>query len=208
TGQRTNWSTDAKEFRERPRGQKLTFTCPPAGAAGTVYGTDIYTDDSSICTAAAHAGAITIADGGKVTIILRGGQAVYAGSTQNGVTSSDWNGPWGWSFEIENGKPRSQSNIPVIPWSQVANDYSGHAGKRFTFKCPPKGEAASVWGTGVYTDDSSICTAGVHAGKITLEEGGIVTIMITEGASAFHGSSRNGIDSSDWSEWPRGFRVV
>jgi hypothetical protein len=208
TGQRTTWATDAKDFRERPRGQKLTFTCPSAGTTGTVYGTGIYTDDSSICTAAAHAGVITIAEGGKVTIILRGRQETYAGSTQNGVTSSDWNSPWNWSFEIENDSPRSRSSHPAISWSQAASDYSGAVGKRFTFICPPKGEAAAVYGTGVYTDDSSICTAGVHAGKITLEEGGTVTIVITDGASAFYGSVRNGIDSSDWSEWPRGFRII
>ncbi|WP_374778278.1 LCCL domain-containing protein [Streptomyces sp. NBC_01310] len=207
-GERISWSTDASDFRQRPRGQKLTFQCPPSGTPNTVYGTDVYTDDSSICYAAVHAGSITLAEGGKATITLREGRAGYIGSTRNGVASQDWTGHWNWGFEIQTKNPKPQSNVAAISWSQAASDYSDQVGKRFTFKCPAGGEAASVWGTGTYTDDSSICTAGVHAGKISFEEGGTVTIVIADGASAFRGTSQNGVTSSDWSQWPRSFHFA
>ena len=45
------------------------------GSAGPVYGTDIYSDDSSICTAAVHAGRVDFAEGGLVTIQITGPRA-------------------------------------------------------------------------------------------------------------------------------------
>ena len=62
-----------------------------------MWGTDVYTDDSSICTAAVSAGLITFQAGGSVTIEIRQGQSSYAGSTRNGVTSKGY-GSWNGSF--------------------------------------------------------------------------------------------------------------
>ena len=62
-----------------------------------LYGTDVYTDDSSICTAAVHAGLISFQAGGSVTIEIRQGQSSYAGSARNGVTSKGY-GSWNGSF--------------------------------------------------------------------------------------------------------------
>ncbi|MFI2369884.1 LCCL domain-containing protein [Streptomyces sp. NPDC018833] len=208
TDQQISWSTTATDYRDNPRGQKLTFLCPSNGTPETVYGTEVYTDDSSICSAAVHAGTISFEEGGKVTIILREGQAQYSGSARNGVESQDWNSEWDGSFQILTADSERRPYIPTISWSQTASDYSDQIGKKFSFKCPPSGTAASAWGTDRYTDDSSICTAGVHAGEITLQDGGTVSIVISDGASAFQGSYRNGIESSDWGEWPRGFYFV
>ena len=61
------WAANATSFRPQA-GAMLTFQCPPNGAPGTVWGSDIYSDDSSICTAAAHSGRITRAAGGVVQI--------------------------------------------------------------------------------------------------------------------------------------------
>ncbi|XP_026190061.1 uncharacterized protein LOC34618374 [Cyclospora cayetanensis] len=51
-----------------------------------IRGTFVYTDDSSICKAAIHAGAIGH-NGGEIAIVLGYGQQSYWGSTRNGVTS-------------------------------------------------------------------------------------------------------------------------
>jgi hypothetical protein len=59
----------------------------------------VYTDDSSVCTAAVHAGAITVEDGGEVTIEITAGEDSYEGTEQNGIESFDY-GPWGGSFSI------------------------------------------------------------------------------------------------------------
>ena len=92
------WSDTAIPYRGR-NGERITFTCAAGGTPRTVWGTDVYTDDSSVCTAAVHAGAITVADGGDIVVEILPGQSGYTGSTRNGITSSNW-GSWSGSFSI------------------------------------------------------------------------------------------------------------
>lgn len=97
-----SWSSNALTYGydcPARQGEELTVVCPGGGSPGSLWGTGIYTHDSSICTAAVHAGVINTVTGGLVTIVLRGGQAAYTASTQNGVTSSDW-GYWDCSFSL------------------------------------------------------------------------------------------------------------
>ena len=72
---------------------------PPGGSAGDDLGTDVYTHDSSICTAAVHAGRITFASGGTVTIEMRAGAATHTSTARNGVTSNPY-GSWYCSYAI------------------------------------------------------------------------------------------------------------
>ncbi len=90
------WSDTASSLRGR-LDQDFTYMCPSSGRVGTVYGTDVYTDDSSICSAAVHAGLITARDGGKVIIRIRPGENSYIASDRNGVRSNGYGG-WGGSF--------------------------------------------------------------------------------------------------------------
>src|SRR5690606_3844651 len=65
------------------------FECP-ANCADTeyeVWGSEIYTLDSSLCAAAIHAGAISNADGGTVLTTWLSGQEAYAGTEQNGIST-------------------------------------------------------------------------------------------------------------------------
>ena len=81
------------------------------------------------------------------------------------------------------------------------------AGKTYKFKCPPGGKESSVWGTDIYTVDSSICNAAVHAGKLTSESGGSVTIELRPGESSYKGSTRNGIKTNDYGKYGQSFAV-
>lgn len=74
-------------------------------------------------------------------------------------------------------------------------------GSDFAYRCPAGGSAGSVWGTDLYTHDSSICTAAVHAGRITLAAGGDVVIRMQAGASSYAASTRNGITSLPYGAW-------
>jgi hypothetical protein len=94
-----------------------------------------------------------------------------------------------------------------VSWFSSARQFSGGTGVRLGFNCPASGTPQKVWGADTYTDDSSICTAAVHAGRITLAAGGQVTIEIRPGLSSYGGSSRNGITSLDYDEWDRSFMV-
>ena len=92
----TNWGTNAKSSVLQV-GQRYSCNCPGNGSFGSVWGTDIYTDDSSICTAAAHAGLITREAGGTVILEIRTGQQSYVGSSRYGVGTTSY-GQWGRSF--------------------------------------------------------------------------------------------------------------
>src|SRR6185503_11633274 len=73
-------------------GETLTVTCAPLGprdSRGGIWGNQVYTDDSSICTAAQHQGLITEA-GGSVTVEVLPGHDTYLGSMRNGVESKSY----------------------------------------------------------------------------------------------------------------------
>lgn len=68
------------------------YTCPgmpECGAVGVVWGSGPYTADSCICKAARHAGAIG-SGGGTFHVKMAKGEAMYPGSTANGVTSQPY----------------------------------------------------------------------------------------------------------------------
>lgn len=91
------------------------------------------------------------------------------------------------------------------PWQTTMSGFK--VGERVRHVCPPGGSEYTVWGgeNGVYTDDSSICTAAVHAGLVTLERGGSVTVTKTEGLSDYPGSTHNGVTTREWGSWPGSF---
>jgi LCCL domain len=90
------WSTNVGPFVGR-NGLKVAFVCPPSGTVGSLWGSGPFTDDSSVCTAAAYAGLITLADGGRVVIQITPGEEAYAAGEANGITAQSY-GPWRGSF--------------------------------------------------------------------------------------------------------------
>lgn len=85
-------------------GQRVEVTCEPQFPLRSVWGDDVYTDDTDICSAAVHAGAISRASGGRVVIEVRPGQSRYGASTRNGITSGEW-GEWTGSFAVVSEEP-------------------------------------------------------------------------------------------------------
>lgn len=94
-----------------------------------------------------------------------------------------------------------------VTWRSSAEEFRGRDGTLVTYDCPPQGTAGSIWGDGPYTDDSSVCTAGVHAGRITLAEGGTVVIRIEPGMDAYASSDANGIVTRSWRSWGGSFVI-
>lgn len=79
-------------------GEGLTCSCAAnINTTSGLYGTDRYTADSGVCLAAVHAGKITAAAGGEVTLYTGPGCGQFKSTTQNGVTSSAW-GSYGNTF--------------------------------------------------------------------------------------------------------------
>lgn len=95
-----------------------------------------------------------------------------------------------------------------VAWSSSASAFACVPGARHTLTCPAGGKRETVWGSGPYTDDSSVCTAAVHAGAVSFDKGGAVTIEMRAGDSAYTSSSVNGVPTSTWGAWRCGFVVV
>ncbi len=208
------WATQADTYRGK-NGQRFTFVFPGNGTVSSrVWGTDLYTDDCSIASAAVHAGLITPQNGGVVTIEIRPGAGSYQGSTRNGVVSQGYGGFAGSFVFVNSGG--STTIVPTPPantiqgtWATQADTYRGKNGQRFTFVFPGNGTVSSrVWGTDLYTDDCSIASAAVHAGLITPQNGGVVTIEIRPGAGSYQGSTRNGVVSQGYGGFAGSFVFV
>ena len=98
-------------------------------------------------------------------------------------------------------------NGPARPttWEANATSLNGKDGETMTLACSPNGEAHTIWGSDIYTSDSSICTAAVHSGLITLAEGGTVTIEMRPGRSIYGASERHGVTSGTYGSWNQSF---
>ena len=97
-----DWRTSPLDLNLRGfNGERFRFHCPPGKPVpGQVIGSGPYTDASSICAAAVHAGVIRAASGGLVTIEVRPGQTHYVGSLSHYLQSEDYEPFWSGSFLV------------------------------------------------------------------------------------------------------------
>lgn len=65
----------------------------------------------------------------------------------------------------------------------------------------------SVWGTDVYTGDSSLALAAVHAGALKPGETAIVRVTVMRPLSQYQGSVRNGVTSHDYGRYGTAYGV-
>lgn len=205
------WTQNATSLRGQ-NGSTFSYYCPPVGTIGTVYGTNTYTDDSSICSAAVHMGLFTAATGGYPTIQIKAGESIYYGDIRNGVTSYSY-GSWSGSYifvDYPSLAPIIKTPLNPVKWTDSANTLSleSRIGETFDFTCSANGTLGSIWGTDTYTSDSSVCTAAVHAGRITRVNGGSVKIQIQAGAASYTGSTRNGVTSSSYGSYSGSYIFV
>ena len=187
--------TSAVGYRSQ-LGRVLTFICPSnLNTSREIWGTDIYMYESPICTAAVHAGVFTPGTSGQVTIVMGPGAKSFEGKGRNDVQSSSY-GPADSTYSFTSDEPGQIDWYTTL--DRVPDDF--HA--PLTLLCPPKGNTGtSVWGTDVYTYSSTICVAAVHAGAITLDAGGRVTVTFQPKQQTFLGSDHNKISSRDWTHW-------
>jgi hypothetical protein len=104
---------------------------------------------------------------------------------------------------IGNGSARA------ISWSTSATEHRSKNGQRFSYSCPASDSLSfALWGTDIYTDDSSVCLAAAHVGLISPQLGGTVTIEILPEQQSYTGSTRNGVTSAGYAYWYGSFRFV
>tara|TARA_R110002124_G_scaffold84563_3_gene220058 strand:- start:1157 stop:2041 length:885 start_codon:yes stop_codon:yes gene_type:complete len=211
----------------------LTCTCPANFNISTsLWGTDIYTADSYICTTALHASVLD-RSGGRVTIEMLPGQNSYAGTKRNGVSTRSY-GKYTASYRFVNPSTTGSSQTAASPrgkktgsrnpfekgaaailngiglggLGQATDQQAGEnigqctgatkwrgTGKSLSCTCPANFSVKGpIWGTDIYTDDSYICKAALHAGRIG-RSGGQVSIRMIDGQSSYAGTLRNGVTS-------------
>ena len=97
-----DWRTSPLDLDLRGmNGARYRFLCPPGKPLESLLtGDGLFTDASSICSAAAQAGVIQAKGGGLVTIEIRPGRDHYMGATRNFVRSNSYAARWEGSFVI------------------------------------------------------------------------------------------------------------
>jgi hypothetical protein len=207
----TGWDRDARSLRGNLE-SVYGIECLPNGVLKTVYGTNVYTDDTGICSAAVHAGLISVQQGGIVGIKIKPGQEFYLGSTYNGVDSRDY-GFWNGSYVFVNTETLAElasRPVPKVSSTFTASQFASKINQSYTFTCAENVNliSPSVWGSDIYTSDSSICRAAVHAGVINAANGGTVTFKIISGQPGYAGTSRNGITTQSYGSYSSSYEFV
>ena len=158
-----------------------------------IFGTIVYTLDSPICKAAIHSG-ILKEQGGKIIIKLVSGLKYYMGSMQYGIQSVGISKST-LAYIIENAPP-----VSIISCKETASNiiFSGPIGMKFLVKCPVDCSKIShnVFGSNIYSGDSSICQSAIHFGALN-DRGGEVNFVIEKGEKLYYGKRSFGIESKD-----------
>ena len=93
---------------------------------------------------------------------------------------------------------------PIVNSTYSSNincmDKRGKNGEYYSYYIKGSNEG-TVWGDGIYTDDSNIAKAAVLEGKCQIGEEKLVVIKIIEGKSLYGTCTKNGINSCSWGNW-------
>lgn len=195
------------------------FKVTGVARSGSVWGTNAYTSDSALAVAAVHAGVLVDGQTGVVRAVIVPAQTNYAGSTVNGVTSNSY-GQYVGAYALSNpagtvsliAYPGMLGNPLPDPGSLSAHRGRNLAAQHFNVTGSTTG---GVWGTGIYTDDSKLAVAAVHAGILAVGQQGIVKVVIrpglsvspTQGTNPYVGSTANGVTSNSFGTYAGSFSV-
>ncbi len=95
----------------------------------------------------------------------------------------------------------------VLPDPGSLTMYRDRVGQVFSFEVTGS-TSGMIWGSDIYTDDSSLATAAVHAGVLAPGQTGVVTVEIFGPYKGYEASNRNGVQSSDYRKWEGSFTFV
>jgi hypothetical protein len=93
------------------------------------------------------------------------------------------------------------------PGSLTMYQQPQHIGKILTFRVTGAAQG-SLWGTETYTLDSTLAAAAVHMGVLKVGQTGNVRVMILGPSVGFVGSTRNGLTSSNYANYPGAYRIL
>jgi LCCL domain len=111
---------------------------------------------------------------------------------------------------------RHQSLIPkaaqpepedALPDPGNLTAYHGRIGQTIAFRVTGMARG-TIWGTDVYTTDSSLAMAAVHAGALKMGETGVVRVKMIASPAMFTGSARNGVASQPYGRYPAAYQIL
>lgn len=185
-------------------GAVVDIRCPQDCLTASVWGTSIYTDDSSVCTAAIHAGALK-SEGGDTTVFVAPGQEAYVGTERNGISTRAW-GRYPRSFLFATAF--TPGDAQVLSCQDNAQGLEDHESPEIQVLCPQGClEGPDLWGFEIYSDDSSVCRAAIHAGVLG-PRGGSARVSISYDTPSLEAKEQNGILSRSWGPWFRSFEFI
>jgi hypothetical protein len=189
-------------------GKVFYYNVTGAINTGVIYGSNVYVPGSNLAVAAVHAGVLKDGQRGVVKVTVVAGRASYPGTTQNGVTSNAYNAALTVSYKVE----RAYGFLPKVGFGKALADpgtlttYRGQNGKVYLFEVTGRADL-SIAGTDIYTDDSALATAVVHAGVLRVGQSGIVRVTILPGQANYEGTTRHGVNSGASANYPGSYRV-
>lgn len=65
-----------------------------------------------------------------------------------------------------------------------------------------------IWGTDIYTRDSTLGAAAVHMGLLQPGESAVLRVTVVEPPKHFPGTARNGVTTSDYGEFPHAWKLT
>lgn len=97
------------------------------------------------------------------------------------------------------------ANAPAGPANLMA--YQNQFGKEvvFTVTGPQaNGQQMAVWGTDIYTLDSNLGAAALHAGLVQAGQSSVVRVRVVASPQQFAGTLRNGVSTAPYATYPSG----
>eukprot|EP01107_Rhizomastix_libera_P002507 TRINITY_DN1436_c1_g1_i4.p1 TRINITY_DN1436_c1_g1~~TRINITY_DN1436_c1_g1_i4.p1 ORF type:complete len:1935 (+),score=580.20 TRINITY_DN1436_c1_g1_i4:845-5806(+) len=86
--------------------------------------------------------------------------------------------------------------------------FRGQNGKVYTFDVTGTSDISKLWGSDIYTDDSTISDAAVHFGIVKPGETKRVNVVIEPALARYQSTTRNGLTSQSYESWKGSYRFI
>lgn len=186
----------------------LNCRCPAGPGGGAVFGNHYYSAESGICRAALHAGAIG-PRGGSILARIIPGRTYYVGKIRNGVTSQRA-GPTRRAIVFDGTSDETEERLARYPLCQFKLSVYSDSERSGLIVCRclagTLGYEGTVYGSGPYTSDSSLCWAARHAGALRSDDD-LISARALPARGNYVGSLRNGVRSENWEPVAEAMRV-
>ena len=111
------------------------------------------------------------------------------------------------SNQIDTAQIFTNAAISINAVSDMTSFTTADIGKIYKMTITGAG-GGSIWGTDIYTSDSYVAAAAVHAGVLTVGQTKEIYVKVVEGQNNYEGTTRNGITTSGWGGWDLSYQFV